>query len=194
MKRRGANERPHSSDLTTTYWLETAKVCELGGLTGFTIRDCAARGRVGIPRPLYYSRGLVHFTDASELTALRHAAGTVSIPMEHPDTYTLTLTEANFSDTVSGAITPILVDFWAEWCGPCRSIAPILEDLAADFSERLCIGKLDVDAHPGVAQRYLVRSIPTLLLFVDGEPVLTLVGALSRHELEKALKPHLDYA
>ena len=176
------------------YWLETAKVCELGELTGFTIRDCAVRGRVGIPRPRYYSRGLVHFTDASELTALQHAAGTVSIPMEQPDTYTLTLTEANFSDTVSGAITPILVDFWAEWCGPCRSMAPILEDLAADFSERLCIGKLDVDAHPGVAQRYLVRSIPTLLLFVDGEPVLTLVGALSRHELEKALKPHLYYA
>lgn len=194
MKRRGANDRPHSSDLVMAYWLETAKVCALCGLTGFTIRDCAARGRVGIPRPRYYSRGLVHFTDARELTALPHAAGTVSIPMEHPAKSTLALTEENFSEIVFGATTPILVDFWAEWCGPCRSIAPILENLAADFSERLRVGKLDVDAHPGVAQRYLVRSIPTLLLFVDGEPVLTLVGALSRHELEKALKPHLYYA
>lgn len=128
------------------------------------------------------------------MTAPQHAAGTVPGPMEHPDNHTLILTEENFSEVVSGALTPILVDFWAQWCGPCRSIAPILEDLAADFAKRLQIGKLDVDAHPGVARRYSVRSIPTLLLFVGGEPVLTLVGALSRHELEKALKPHLDDA
>jgi thioredoxin 1 len=99
-----------------------------------------------------------------------------------------TLTDDNFEDEVLNAEEPVLVDFWATWCGPCRQIAPIIEDLADEFEGRAKVGKVDVDDNPQTAQEYGVRSIPTLLFFKDGEVQETLVGASGK----KALKEKLE--
>lgn len=99
-----------------------------------------------------------------------------------------TLTDDNFEDEVLNADEPVLVDFWATWCGPCRQIAPIVEDLADEFAGRAKVGKVDVDDNPQTAQEYGVRSIPTLLFFKDGEVQETLVGAGGK----KALKEKLE--
>jgi thioredoxin 1 len=88
-----------------------------------------------------------------------------------------TLTDATFDEVVGASDKPILVDFWAEWCGPCKMIAPILEELAAEQSDNFVIGKLDVDVNVATATKFSVMSIPTLLLFKDGEVVARLVGA-----------------
>ncbi|MDE3008056.1 MAG: thioredoxin [Acidobacteriota bacterium] len=88
-----------------------------------------------------------------------------------------TLTDATFDEVVGSSEKPILVDFWAEWCGPCKMIAPILEELAQEQSDKFVIGKLDVDVNVATATKFSVMSIPTLLLFKDGEVVARLVGA-----------------
>ena len=88
-----------------------------------------------------------------------------------------TLTDATFDEVVGSSDKPILVDFWAEWCGPCKMIAPILEELATEQSDNFVIGKLDVDLNVATATKFSVMSIPTLLLFKDGEVVARLVGA-----------------
>jgi thioredoxin 1 len=99
----------------------------------------------------------------------------------------VTLTDDNFEDEVLNSDQPVLVDFWATWCGPCRQIAPIIEDLADDFEGRAKVGKLDVDNNPATAQEYGVRSIPTLLFFKDGEVAEQLVGAMAKNALAKKL-------
>jgi thioredoxin 1 len=99
----------------------------------------------------------------------------------------LTLSDATFDESVGGSETPVLVDFWAEWCGPCKMIAPVLEDIASQHSDRIQIAKLNVDDNPNVTRRYDVMSIPTLLVFADGEIKKRLVGAKGKAQLLEEL-------
>jgi thioredoxin 1 len=95
----------------------------------------------------------------------------------------LTLSDATFDETIAGSDTPVLVDFWAEWCGPCKMIAPTLAEIASEQKGKLAIGKLNVDDNPNTARRFDVMSIPTLLVFKDGQQVKRLVGAKGKGQL-----------
>ncbi len=99
----------------------------------------------------------------------------------------LTLDDSTFSEAVSASPVPIIVDFWAEWCGPCKMIAPVLEEIASDWDGRLSVGKVNVDENPETARRYEVLSIPTLLIFVDGDVKKRLVGAKGKTQLLQEL-------
>ncbi len=100
----------------------------------------------------------------------------------------VTLTEQNFAQEVLKSTAPILVDFWAEWCGPCKMIAPVLDELADEFVGRARIGKVNIDEHQSLAAQYNVRAIPTLLLFKQGQVVEQLVGAKSKRDLKASLE------
>lgn len=95
------------------------------------------------------------------------------------------VSEATFDQEVITAELPVLVDFWAEWCGPCKMIAPILDDIAGEYAGRLKVCKVDVDANPGVPEKFGIRGIPTLIIFKDGNAVETKVGALSKSQLSQ---------
>jgi len=99
----------------------------------------------------------------------------------------LTVSDATFDETVGSAEIPVLVDFWAEWCGPCKMIAPTLEEIATEQDGKLTIAKLNVDDNPDTARRFEVMSIPTLLVFKGGEPVKRLVGAKGKGQLMQDL-------
>lgn len=96
---------------------------------------------------------------------------------------TVTLTEQTFDEEIKGSDRPVLVDFWAEWCGPCKMIAPVLDEIAADHPESLRIGKINIDENLELARRFEVMSIPTLILFKDGEPQLRIIGARGKGQL-----------
>ena len=102
----------------------------------------------------------------------------------------LHLTSASFEAEVLQAREPVLVDFWATWCPPCRMIAPTIDALAGEYAGRVKVGKLDVDEAPDVAQRYGIQSIPSLLVFKDGKVVEQRIGALPRAEMTRMLDPH----
>lgn len=101
------------------------------------------------------------------------------------------LTDSSFNTDVLQAEGPILVDFWAEWCGPCKMIAPILDEIAVEFEGKLTITKLNIDQNPATAPKYGIRGIPTLLLFKNGEVAATKVGALSKGQLKDFLNANL---
>ena len=103
----------------------------------------------------------------------------------------LELTDANFQQEVLKSEKPVLVDFWAVWCGPCRMIAPVVEEMAKEYQGKLKVGKLDVDHNPETAMQFGVRSIPTLLVFKGGRVVEQIVGALPRKSLLDKVTPHL---
>ena len=95
----------------------------------------------------------------------------------------LTVSDATFEETVAASATPVIVDFWAEWCGPCKMIAPALEEIATEHEGKLTVAKLNVDDNPDTARRFDVMSIPTLLVFQEGQPVKRLVGAKGKGQL-----------
>jgi thioredoxin 1 len=101
------------------------------------------------------------------------------------------MTDATFETEVGGAEGLVMVDFWAAWCGPCRMVAPIVEQLAGDYAGQVKVGKVDVDANQGVAARFGIRSIPSILFFKDGKLVDTVVGAVPKPALEQKIKQHL---
>ncbi|NLW25533.1 MAG: thioredoxin [Clostridia bacterium] len=103
----------------------------------------------------------------------------------------LTFDTTNFQEEVLQANEPVLVDFWAAWCGPCRMIAPVVEELAEDFAGKAKVGKLNVDEHGSIAQKYGVMSIPTLILFKDGKEVTRVVGFRPKAELAKTIEENL---
>jgi thioredoxin 1 len=101
------------------------------------------------------------------------------------------VTEQNFDAEVLKSKTPVLVDFWAAWCGPCRAVAPTVEELATEYSGRLKVVKLDVDENQEISVRYGVQSIPTLMLFKDGNAVERLIGAYPKRAIVSKIEPHL---
>jgi thioredoxin 1 len=100
-------------------------------------------------------------------------------------------TDANFEADVIKSGTPVLVDYWAEWCGPCKMIAPILDEVAKEYGARLQIAKMNVDENRDVPAKFGIRGIPTLMLFKDGQLAATKVGALSKAQLTAFIEPHL---
>ncbi len=101
------------------------------------------------------------------------------------------VTDANFDTTVLKSDQPVVVDFWAAWCGPCRALAPIVDDLATRFQGKLKVGKMDVDKNAATPQRYGVRGIPTLLLFKGGQVREQIVGYVPIETIEKAIQKHI---
>ena len=101
-------------------------------------------------------------------------------------TNTITLTEAGFDEALA-AHPRLVVDFWAPWCGPCRMVAPVLDEIAREQGDQVMIGKVNVDEQPGLAGRFSIRSIPTLLFFKDGEAVDTMIGAHPKAQIDKRI-------
>src|SRR5258708_13752197 len=106
--------------------------------------------------------------------------------------YTFEVTDANFQDEVVKSDTPVLVDFWAEWCGPCKMIAPAVEELAKKYEGKLRVGKMDVDSQPNTAESFGVQGIPPLILFKAVQPWAHVVGFRTKDQLDAAISKHVE--
>lgn len=104
----------------------------------------------------------------------------------------VTVDDSNFQNEVLSSSAPVLVDFWAIWCGPCKMIAPIVEEIASEYNGKLKVAKMDVDANPRTSMQYGIRSIPTLLVFKGGQVVEQIVGAVPKRHLLEKLTPHMN--
>ena len=103
----------------------------------------------------------------------------------------VTLTDENFQEEVNSSAVPVLVDYWAEWCGPCKMISPLVEEMAEEYSNRLKVGKLDVDENQSSASKQNVMSIPTLLIFKEGEVVAQQIGAVNKTQITEFIESNL---
>ena len=103
----------------------------------------------------------------------------------------VTLTDENFEEEVNSSAVPVLVDYWAEWCGPCKMIGPLVEEMAEEYSKRLKVGKLDVDENQSSASQQNVMSIPTLLIFKEGKVVAQQIGAVNKTQLTEFIESNL---
>jgi thioredoxin 1 len=106
-------------------------------------------------------------------------------------TNTKTVTEASFAADVLQADGPVLVDFWAEWCGPCRQVSPVLEEIAGEYADKITVAKVNIDENPEIARRYQIMSIPTMSVFAGGEVVKSIVGAKPKAALLRDLEGYL---
>jgi thioredoxin 1 len=107
------------------------------------------------------------------------------------DDNVITLTADNFDDEVLKSDKPVVVDFWAAWCGPCRMVSPIIDELAADYAGKIKVGKVNVDEQRSIAERYRIMSIPTIYLFKDGQPVDKIIGARPKADFERFIQQAL---
>ena len=105
---------------------------------------------------------------------------------------TKTVTDASFADDVLGSDKPVLVDFWAEWCGPCKMVAPVLEEIASEHSEKITVAKVNIDENPTVARDYRIMSIPTMSVFQGGQLVKSIVGAKPKAAILRDLEDYLQ--
>ena len=103
----------------------------------------------------------------------------------------VTITDDNFEEEVNSSEIPVLVDYWATWCGPCKMVGPLVEEISSEFSDKIKVGKLDVDTNQASAARQNVMSIPTLLLFKEGQVVAQHVGTLSKNQLKELIEENL---
>lgn len=104
----------------------------------------------------------------------------------------IAIDDSNFEKEVLKAKMPVLVDFWAAWCGPCRMVAPIIDELAKEYEGKIVFGKVDVDQNPKIASKYGIMGIPTLIIFKDGKPVSQMVGSKPKSELKRSLSSVLE--